>query len=37
MRFGEGVGVVVFIGVGDYELCGVHTASLNLLSGGTPF
>jgi len=35
--FGERNGVVVVVGVGDYELCGVHTASLHLLPCGTPF
>jgi len=34
--FGERDGVVVVVGVGNYELCGVHTASLHLLPCGTP-
>jgi hypothetical protein len=37
MRFGERKGVVVIIGVGYEEVCGVHTASFNLFSSGTSF
>jgi len=37
MRFWEREGVVVFMGVGYEEVCGVHTASFDLFSCGTTF
>jgi len=37
MRFWEREGVVMFMGVGYEEVCGVHTASFDLFSCGTTF